>query len=237
MNADVEYMDNFFCADCQKKGHVVTWHPKKNRSLQKFYLTNEHVDFKPYQKRGMYLEDQLLFDADGVEKYEVGSERHFEALLELYGPESNLPQVNIQFGHDEILTMEYLARNGWGTFNIGREKIQRPYFYKPGHAISQQIKAQTSFGPDDDIPKILSVIEDLAGVGLMLIYTDTQSQRVFPAELGDWITFFNAKNSKSERFSGSNINRRFNVISMEFSKERLPNIFMYGYIIIYFHGL
>ena len=229
MNAEWSHFDNFFCSECENKhNQITTWRSKTNISLRKFYLNNEDEDFQPYAALGMYLRNGQLYDKHDREVYEIGTERHFAEMLRLYGPDSNVPKAEIKFDHSEqILTKEYLDQYGWDTIRIESQKIQRPYYYRPGHQIADEIKSPSSFGPDADIPSILNVIEDLAGSGHMLRYTDSQSQCEYPGELGEWIEFFNMKNKQSERFGHNNmINKRFNVISMEFTKERFSDIIM-----------
>ena len=125
------------------------------------------------------------------------------------------------FDHrNDLLTKENLEEDGWETVPIGNEKIQRPYYYAPGHRIADQIKSQTTFGPDSTISSSLDEIESLAGSGLMLQYTDSLTQVEYPGELGEFIYYFNHKDKNSERYGhNTNINKRFNVISMEFTKE------------------
>lgn len=215
MNAEWSHIDKFFCSVCEKKpGQKVTWYCTNNKSLRDFKIKEP----KDGMTRG---ENGLYYDNQKCEVYDVGSERFVEVQLAQYGPDSDLEKAEQIFDHrDQLISIDYLEKHGWDTIQIGSESIQRPYYYRPEHRIKDQIKAPKSFGPESTIESSLKEIQRLVGPGSMLKHTDSQTQEEYPAELGEWIDYFTNKNEKSERFCRKNnqINKRFNVISMEFTK-------------------
>ena len=224
MNAEWRHFETFYCSSCENDDdRKVRWYPMNNKSLQNFAIDNDdHNDFVPLRMRGIHRrEDGLYYDQNGREVYEVGTERFVEEQLRKYGPESNLPKAEKIYDHsDGLISSDYLEKHGWDTTQIGSENIQRPYYYSPEHHIKDQIKAQKSFGPNSTIESSLNEILRYVGLGTMLKHTDSQTQAEYPAVLGEWIDYFTNKNEKSERFGRENnhINKRFNVISMEFTK-------------------
>lgn len=224
MNAEWRHFDKFYCSLCENDtDRKVRWYNMNNKSLQNFAIDNDdHNDFEPLRMRGIRRkEDGLYYDKDGCEVFEVGTQRFVDVQLRKYGPDSNLPKAEKIYDHgNDLISSDYLEKHGWDTIQIGSESIQRPYYYRPEHRIKDQIKAPKSFGPESTIESSLKEIERLVGPGSMLKHTDSQTQEEYPAELGEWIDYFTNKNEKSERFCRKNnqINKRFNVISMEFTK-------------------
>ena len=226
MNAEWRHFDKFYCSKCENDSdRKVCWYNMNNISLQLFNLKNDDdsIEYEPYRRRGIHQkEDGLFYNENGQEIYETGTQRFVDEQLRKYGPDSAVPKAEKMFDHgDGLLTKEHLEKNGWGKIMVGSEEIQRPYYYSPEHRIKDQIKAPKSFGPNSTIESSLEKIKSLAGPGLMLKYTDSQTQEEYPAELEEWINYFTNANDKSERFGAKNnkINKRFNVISMEFTKE------------------
>jgi len=226
MNAEWRHFDKFYCSSCENDtDRKVCWYDMNNISLQLFKIKDDDdKDFLPHRIRGIHRkEDGLYYDINGQEIYEVGTQRFVEEQLRKYGPESNIPKAEKIFDHgDNIITKDHLEEYGWDTIKVDSEDIQRPYYYRPEHRIKDQIKAPKfiGFGPNSTIESSLNEIERLVGRGHMLKHTDSQTQEEYPTELGDWIEYFVNKNEKSERFcrKDNRINKRYNVISMEFTK-------------------
>ena len=229
MNAEWRHFEIFYCSFCENDtDRKVRWYNMNNISLQNFAIDNDdHNDFVPLRMRGIRRkEDGFFYDKNGCEVYEVGTQRFVDEQLRKYGPDSDLPKAEMIYDHgNDLISSDYLEKHGWDTIQVGSESIQRPYYYRPEHRIKDQIKAPKSFGPDSTIDSSLKEIQRLVGPGSMLKHTDSQTQEEYPAELGEWIEYFTDKNEKSERFCRKNnhINKRYNVISMEFTKVGYSN--------------
>lgn len=168
--------------------------------------------------RGM---NGLYYDNKNCEVYDVGSERFVDVQLAQYGPDSDLKKAEKIFDHgDQLISSEYLEKNGWDTIQIDSESIQKPYYYGPKHHIKDQIKESSIFGPQSTLESSLSGIQSLIGSRYRIKYTDSQTQTEYPGFFGSWLEKFNKKNEKSERFcrDENDIKKRFNIISLEFTK-------------------
>ena len=144
-----------------------------------------------------------------------------EEQLRKYGPDSDLPKAEEIYDHgNDLISSDYLEKHGWDTIQVGSEHIQRPYYYRPEHRIEHQIKMPKYFGSELTIENCLTKIQKMVGASCRLRFTDTQMQKEYPIDMGDWKEYFKNKNDRSERFCRENncINKRFNVISMEFTK-------------------
>ena len=230
MNAEWKHFKTFYCSSCENgTDRKVCWYDMNNISLQLFQIKDDDDrDFLPYRMRGIHRKDGLYYDINGQEIYEVGTQRFVEEQLRKYGPDSNTPKAEKIFDHgDNIITKDHLEKHGWETIEVDSEDIQRPYYYRPEHRIKDQIKSSKSFGPNSTIESSLKEIQRLIGAGHVLKHTDSQTQKEYPIDLGDWIEYFVNKNEKSERFcrKDNHINKRFDVISMEFTKFRFLFIF------------
>ena len=169
----------------------------------------------------MTTKDGLYYDNQNCEVYDVGSERFVDVKLAQYGPDSDLKKAEQIFDHgDQLISSEYLEKNGWDTIQVGSESIQRPYYYRPEHRIKDQIKDSTMFGPQSTLESSLSGIQSSIGSRYRIKYTDSQTQTEYPGYFGSWVEKFNKKNEKSERFcrDENDIKKRFNIISLEFTK-------------------
>ena len=187
----------------------------QNRSFRNFKITE--LDGIRRGEDGFYYDQKT-----GCEVYEVGTERFVEEQLRKYGPESDLPKAENVFDHsDYLISSDYLEKHGWETVPISGEDIQRPYYYSPNHHIKDQIKDMSSFfGTNATIESILKRIKTLLGSNWDIKYTDTLTQKEYPAKLGNFIKRYNDEDKELGRFyrKENDINKRLNVISAEFSK-------------------
>ena len=224
MNAEWRHFEIFYCSFCENDtDRKVRWYNMNNISLQNFAIDNDnHNDFVPLRMRGIRRkEDGLFYDQNGCEVYEVGTQRFVDEQLRKYGPDSDLPKAEKIYDHgNDLISSDYLEKHGWDTIQVGSESIQRPYYYRPEHRIKDQIKMPQYFGSNLTIEDCLSKIQKMVGASCRLRFTDTQMQTEYPIDMGDWKEYFKNKNERSERFCRENnlINKRFNVISMEFTK-------------------
>ena len=158
---------------------------------------------------------------------ESGSERFVEEKMNEYTINQNQwPRAEVEYVVNDVaaINLKHLEEKGF------TKPIYFPPNKPPNGLVVPDKFSYVNGDPKKGLLTTVEVVEQLKetiGAGYEFRYTDTQYQKEYVTSMDEIYPYYkNQENSK--RYSGDEdkkVNRRYNIISLEYSKERVNSLF------------